>query len=202
MSVVGGEAEGGGAAAAAEEIICIDTTTAGGYVEGEQAARAAWTLAKSAEQVAFQAFAAYTSAPDGKASRDETAYKDALNVAKTTLTEKKACEDAVKAHRTKLGHNFNELVTRAKDATVKASEAEVARARTHAVWKLTSQEKTKLATIAKIARLATRDALAKLNTFTTQANRGFEEVDCPGVSLYLLPSSRPERPHSSTDLAT
>ena len=101
MSVVGGGAEGDGGAA--DDVICIETDAAGAFLVEEQAARAAYALAKGKKDVAFQAFAKYTGAPDGKAVLDEKAYKDAMTVAKTAAAAKKACDQAEKGHRTQQG---------------------------------------------------------------------------------------------------
>ena len=186
MSVVGGGAEGGGGAD--DDVICTETAAAGAFfVEEEAAARAAYTLAKGKKDVAFQAFAAYTSAPDGKAFLDEKAYKEALLDRNAAQALKSKYETAIKNHRSKKGHSYEELVLRASNETARAKETEVVRARTHEVWKATQLVKKALNEEVKIATDEAKEALKNLNRYTMQAMRGFEDVEgCPMVSLHVF----------------
>lgn len=196
MSVVGGGAEGWGGGG--DNIICGETDAAGAFLEEEQAARAAYNVAKGKKDVAFQKFALYTGPPDGKAFVDEQAYKAALADKNAAQANKAKYEEAKDAHRSKKGHTYDEIVLRANNATLRQKETEATRARAHGTWRATQLVKTQLHTDVKVATDEAKDALKKLDKYTIQATRGFEDVEgCPMVSLnmFVCPPAAVNRPN-------
>ena len=185
MSVVGGGAEGGGGGG--DNIICGETDAAGAFLEEAQAARAAYTDAKAKNDVAVQNFALYTGQPDGKAFVDEQAYKAALANKNAAQTNKTKYEDSEKDHRSKKGYGYDEIVLRMKNATMRLKETEAILERAYWTWRATQHVKNQLSADVKIATDEAKAALKKLNRYTIQATRGFEDVEgCPMVSLIMF----------------